>query len=529
MTRYLSLWLPDLTIESIRRGAPDPQAATAVWAAQSGGRRIVAVNAAARRLGLAPGPTLAAARAMHPSLALAEADPLAQTQCLAAILAWSRRFTPLAALDPPNGLMLDVSGVAHLFGGEAALGREIEDRLAQQGFLGRTALAGSPELAFALARFAPNALAPEDLDAKALVRLVSSLPLAALRLPPEKIAGLAQAGLRRIGDILHRPRAPLAARWGENLFRPMDAMLGRAKSAISPVFEAPAYLVERRFAEGIARREDVEATILALAHDLAQMLERHGEGLRRIEASLFRVDGVVKRIEAGASRPLRDPRIIGRLFRERIESLGEDGLDTGYGFDLVRLAALDVEPMELVQTGLPMSKAGFGEAGESDFFHKLATDESLADLIDRLGARLGWRRVLRLSPHDSFIPEFAVMATPFARLDRAPVWPRPPASPAKSLPTRPIRLLEKPERVEAIAAVPDGPPLRFRWRRLMHEVAAVEGPERIAPEWWKNEDALTRDYFRIEDTSGRRFWLYRQGLYGSEAAQPRWFLHGLFG
>ncbi|HUZ67721.1 MAG TPA: DNA polymerase Y family protein [Beijerinckiaceae bacterium] len=527
MTRYLSLWLPDLAIESLRRAAPDPKAAAALWAAQGGGRRIVAVNFAARQLGLAPGPTLAVARAMHPSLALVQADPLAQARCLDAILAWSRRFTPLAALDPPDGIMLDISGVAHLFGGEAALGCEIEHRLAQQGFLSRAARANSPELAFALARFAPGVSAPDDQDDKALMRLVSSLPLAALRLSPEKIAGLAQAGLRRIGDILHRPRAPLAARWGKDLFRPLDAMLGREKSAISPVFEAPAYLVERRFADGIARREDIEATILALAHDLGRMLERHGEGLRRVEASLFRVDGVVKHIAAGASRPLRDPKIIGRLFRERIETIGEQGLDTGYGFDLIRLAALEVEPLAPLQTLLVLRKADFGEAGASDLFQKDAAHEDLADLIDRLGARLGWRRVLRLCPQDSFIPEFAVTATPFTKLERAPIWPR--AFAHMPAPTRPIRLLEKPERVETIAAVPDGPPLRFRWRRLMHEVAAVEGPERIAPEWWKGEESLTRDYFRIEDTNGRRFWLYRQGLYGTETTQPRWFMHGLFG
>ena len=525
MTRYLSLWLPDLAIESVRREAPERQCAAALWASQSGGRRIVAVNAAARRLGLAPGPTLAVARAMHPSLVLAEADPGAQARSLDALLAWSRRFTPLVALDPPNGLTLDVSGVAHLFGGEAALVGDIETRLARQGFSSRAAIADSPELACALARFAQTRIAPENGDEKTLMRLVAPLPLAALRLSPEKLVGLAQAGLRRIGDILHRPRAPLTARWGEALFRRLDPMLGRAKSAISPVFEAPAYVAERRFAEGLARREDIEATIGSLARDLSHMLERHQEGLRRVEASLFRVDGLVKHIEAGASRPLRDPELIGRLFRERLESIGEEGLDTGYGFDLIRLAALEVEPLAPRQAAFVSNRAESG--GSLDFSRARAPAEDLADLIDRLGARLGVRRVLRLSPQNSYVPEFAVSAISCARMEQAPVWPA--ACPRTGAPTRPIRLLERPEQIETIAAVPDGPPLRFRWRRFMHEVADVEGPERIAPEWWRSEDALTRDYFRVEDTHGHRFWLYRQGLYDGETTRPRWFMHGLFG
>ena len=504
----------------------------------------MSANAAARRQGLRPGLTLAEARALYPGLVANEADPRAEASQLEAVLAWCRRYTPLVALDGVDGLMLDVSGVAHLFGGEQLLLRDLETRLKQQGLPARTALAGSPELAWALARFASrsdvaNLLIPADVDEKALTRLASNLPLAALRLAPAAVQALAQAGLRRIGDILHRPRAPIAARYGSDLFAQLDAMLGRAKSAISPVFEAPAYLVERRFAEGIARREDVEGTILILAGELAQMLDRHGEGARQLEVTLFRVDGAVKRLEAGTSRPQANPSAMARLFRERIEAAGEDGLETGYGFDLIRLAALLVEPLAPSQTGLTDHAAP-----------RVSVDE-VADLVDRLGARLGLRRVVRLEPRASHIPEFAVMAVPAAgfaatgfgttgrghgnaalRLDLQP--PPPDTSPvaglvADDLPARPVRLFAEPERIEAIASVPDGPPLRFRWRRLMHEVVAIEGPERIAPEWWRGGADLTRDYFRVEDKDGRRFWLFREGLYGTEAANPRWFIHGVFG
>ena len=239
---------------------------------------------------------------------------------------------------------------------------EIESRLAAQGLTAMAAIAATPEAAWALARFSPHKIAAAAADAKTLARLVDPLPLAALRLDRRTLAALAQSGLRRIGDISPRPRGPLTARFGRTLFGRLDALMGRTKSPISPLIEAPAYLAERRFADGIVSRGDVEATILALAQDLAQLLERHAEGARRLAVHLFRVDGVVKQIEVGTSRPLADPQAIARLFQTRIEAVsagdGIDPLDAGYGFDVVQLAALAVEPLERVQHGL----GGFTEA-----------------------------------------------------------------------------------------------------------------------------------------------------------------------
>lgn len=521
-------------------------------------QRLAAVDARAAALGLTPGMTLPDARARHPSLICVESDARAEAETLANIADWCRRFTPLAALDAPDGVMLDVSGAAHLFGGEAKLLDEVEARLEDQGFCARAALAPTPEAAWALARYGALRILPSSFDEKELARRLADLPLAALRLDAATLADLAQAGLRRIGDIMMRPRAPIAARCGGFLYARLDGLLGRAKAAISPRFEAPAYLAERRFLEGVARREDVEAAILSLAHDLSELLARHGEGARRLEVSLFRVDGAVKHFEVGASRPLREAELIARLFRERIEAAaaagGDDPLETGYGFDVIRLAALAVERKDEEQTDW---SAGEGDAGD------------LADLIDRLGARLGVRRVTRLAFNAAHAPEFAVAAAPAALCGPAsicrphsgqtPRSPRakfqketgarrrrgeappaaaffatPPAAAfaeedaAMGLPARPIRLLRPPEPIETIACAPDGPPLRFRWRRVLHEVAAFEGPERIAPEWWRSEAALTRDYFRAEDTEGQRFWLFREGLFNSETARPRWFMHGLF-
>jgi protein ImuB len=484
---------------------------------------------------------------------------------------WCRRFTPLAAPDAPDGAMLDITGAAHLFGGEAALLDEIEARLARAGWEARCALAPSPEGAWALARFSRARIVPETIDDKGLARLYGPLPVAALRLADDTVYALSQAGLKRIDDIWHRPRAPITARYGALVFARIDALLLRAKSPISPRFEAPAYAVERRFAEPLARREDIEGVLALLAADLCRLLERHGEGARQMEASLFRVDNAVHRISAAASRPLREAKAMARLFAERIAAASEarvdDPLDAGSGFDLIRLAAMNVETLDARQlrgsiegethrqplpSPLPGGVRGGGHANPAiapvaaaatseicatpsppRFARRLSpqgggsSDDDIADLVDRLGARLGLRRVMRLVPQATHVPEQAMLAVPAAqwRGNAAPAWDWV----ETQSPTRPLRLFERPEPVEALAQVPDGPPLRFRWRRVMHDVAAIEGPERIAPEWWKAEHSpLTRDYFRIEDREGRRFWMFREGLYGSESQRPRWFMHGLF-
>ncbi len=521
--------------------AKPPDAPLATIAKINGAQKLAALDARGYALGLRPGMALPDARAMHPTLLCAEADPQADAKALAHIADWCRRFTPLAALDAPDAIMLDVSGAAHLFGGETHLQADVEARLRAQGFSARAALAATPEAAFALARYGgadPRArILPATLDAAALARRLGELPLAALKLDPATLQALTEAGLRRVSDILMRPRAPIAARCGPELYARLDGLLGRAKTPISPRFEAPAFMAERRFLDGLVRREDIEASMLSLAQDLSGLLARHGEGARRLEVSLFRVDGVVKRFEVGTSRPLREPGLIAKLFRERFEaaSIANDGdpFDPGYGFDVIRLAALEVERKDPEQT----------DSSEIEKCADAAAD--LADLVDRLGARLRVRRVTRLAFNDAHAPEFAVTAAPAAHyagqtgrikddrhIKKAVLLAQAATSADEAepphLPVRPIRLLQRPEPIEAIAGVPDGPPLRFRWRRVLHEVAAFEGPERIAPEWSRGERALTRDYFRAEDREGRRFWLYREGLFMSETERPRWFMHGLF-
>ena len=379
---------------------------------------------------------------------------------------------------------------------------------AVRGSPARAAVASTPEAAWALARFGTETLAPTPLE-PGFEPLAAALPLAALRLDADTVAGLARAGLAHVGDLLDRPRAPIAARFGAQVLARLDGLMGRGSSPIGPRFEAPRCVAERRFAGGLAHAEQIEAALLPLCRHLCASLARRGQGARGIAASFFRVDGAVKHLRLGTGRPTRDPETLFALFREKLAALGEDGLDTGYGFDLIRLAVTDSERLEARQGGLDAEDATAG-------------GDDLVDLADRLGARLGLRHVLRLAARDSHLPECAVVALPAAGRD--------PASACDDAALcRPIRLFDRPEPIDTIATVPDGPPVRFRWRRVMHEVAAIEGPERIAPEWWTGDAELTRDYFRAEDRDGRRFWLYREGLIGPETDAPRWFLHGLFG
>lgn len=467
---------------------------------------------------------VADARAMRPALRLAEADLRADAELLGRIADWCRRFTPLAAADPPDGLLMDVSGAAHLFGGEAALLAEVERRLAAQGFAARAAIAPGPALARALARFSRLRHVAEGATREELEAIAAGLPVAALDLDETARHRLDRAGLRSLGDLLARPRAPLTARLGTETMARLDAIACRRREPISPRFESPDFMAERRFPDGLTRQEDIERTLAALARELCLLLERHGVGARKLEAVFYRVDGAVAHIETGTSRPLRDPETIALLLRERLAVLAEEGLDTGYGYDVLRLGAARVERCDAPQADLGVEKIDpAGRESESG-------GARLDDLVDRLGARLGPRRVLRLYPQASHIPELAVALRPACAPAPATAETVPPAYPRESgAPARPLRLFERPEPIEAAALTPDGPPLRFRWRRLLHELAAYEGPERIAPQWWSAPaDAATRDYFYVEDRQGRRFWLFREGLVGRESAPPRWFVHGLF-
>src|SRR5579863_2836963 len=555
MRRFLSLWLPHLATDRARRlGCVDERAPLVAVAKIDNAQRLVCVDAEAARLGLSQGLSLPDARARFPALIAFEAEPIEEARLLERLCDWCSRFTPLAGLDGRDGLMLDISGVAHLFDGEAALIEDCRARLAAQGFTVAIGAAGNPRAAWALARFSGVKIAPEPLDDKAFARLFFDLPLAALGLDEETVADMARAGLRRIGDIALRPRAPITARFGPVPVARLDALKGLERSSIAPRFPPPDFCAERRFASPIQTAEAIEASLRKLADDLVVLLERQAKGARRVELALYRVDGDVRRIRVGASRPLNEARAIVRLFAERLASRDEEPIDAGYGVDLMRLACLAAEPLAPSQAELERA-------------HEAERARALAELLDRLSARLGARAVTRRELIEAHLPEQAEAAAPATlgqartrgenrhceeRSDEAIQRNAEPItvsgllrhSPSQTgvsrrpmarndglngAPARPLRLFVRPEPIEALAEVPDGPPLRFRWRRVLHDIAAIEGPERIAAPWWRRAGAPTRDYFRAEDTEGRRFWLYREGLIGRETLHAKWFVHGLFG
>ena len=597
--RIVHVWLPFLATDRLARlrrngastpsdeaGRPVPRATVAKV---RGALILAAVDRVAQDNGLAAGLPLAEARAQVPDLVVDPADPGADAEGLRVIARAADRYTPLVGLDPPAGLFLDVTGCAHLFGGEAALLDDIVSRHRHWGFSARAAVAGSPALAWAVARWGSGGVVPAGSGGAAL----ASLSIEALRLPQETTAVLVRLGLKTVAQLLRQPRAPLVQRFGPLLARRIDQAEGRESEPITPLSPVAPFVAERRFAEPLMQMEAVEATLAVLADNLTQTLRSKGKGARRFGLKLFHADGVVREVVVGASEPLADAQRIANLIRPRLDALS-GRIESESGIDLLRLYAQ--EPADLV-------------AWQTDMDGMDAAIADFARLVDTLSERLGVAAVQRFVEVDTHQPGEADARRP-ARDHMGRTWSKPQGRepPAKAVPLgnrpdrlnasnmpraaetaptpadrcepflmtrhpdvpasgeaqaagsdfaadtawseterqaystgpsagiidaspprRPLRLFTPPEPVEAMASVPDGPPIRFRWRRVFYHVAAAEGPERIAPSWWQADGpTLSCDYFRVEDVDGRRFWLFRQGLYGVEAAEPRWFIHGLF-
>lgn len=520
MRRVLSLWLPywqtDLAQADLGQTGPSATAGPAEAAAKAdrplvlfaetaGVARLTAVCPAAAGLGLRPGLTLADARARMPGLAAQPADPVGAAQALDRLADWAMRFTPWVAVDGADGLWLDITGCAHLFGGEAALCRRLLRALKSldnRHIHARAAVAETPGAAWAVARHgrsdgkegfhlvAPGAIRPAT----------GSLSIRALRLDGATVAGLDRLGLRRIADIIDLPRAPLARRFGSGLVRRLDQLTGRLGESLSPRRAVPPFRVSRGFAAPVTTQ--LAAILDRLLETLCRRLSGQGQGARRLELVLFRVDGGQRRLTVGTSRPVAAPAPLSRLFAAHFEAL-----DVGEGLEAMRLSALVTEANPATQDDWERGRTA-------------ADDEAMAALIDRLGNRLGPQAVSRAVPFASHIPERAARSVA--------AWPPPPPAAWPDPAPRPIRLFDPPQPITAMAMVPDAPPHMFRWHGRVHRVVRSTGPERIAPEWWRAADAATRDYYRLEDRAGARFWVFRAGLYQQTEA-PRWYLHGLFG
>jgi protein ImuB len=504
MRRVVSVWLPRLTTDRLTKDRPDGRDSPLAAAAGGGVRRLVAVDRAAQAGGLKVGMTVAEALAVCPGVELAPADPAADRALLDRLADWCGRYTPWAAADawvegiPGGGLWLDVSGCTHLFGGEAGLLSDLCGRLERGGLAARAAVADTPGAAWAWARFG-GVRQSDCLPPGGQRNALAPLPVAALRLAPFTAATLAGLGLRRIGELTGVPRAGLAARFGREVAHRLDQALGAEAEPISPRKAPAPHRLQMAFAEPIGRTEDVEEATRRLLARLCQRLDGEGQGVRRLELAAFRVDNSVRDLTVGTGRPVRDPRHLMRLLAEPLAAL-----DAGFGIEMLRLSAAELGPLEAEQGALA---AGSGKGGTED----------VARLLDSLRNRLGRDRVVRFDVRQSHLPERAVRRLAAGEAPAPAAWPAA---------RRPLRLLAPPEPVEAVAPVPDSPPVMFRWRRRTHRVARADPAERIACEWWRAE-APERDYYLVEDEQGRRFWLFRRGLYGSEPP-PRGFLHGIF-
>jgi protein ImuB len=511
----LALWFPRLptdrlirraALESSDGGAPF-KAPLVVSAKVANALHVHALETKAARLGLYKGQPLANARAMVQPLCIVPADEKADAALLEDIADWCDRFTPLVSLDAPDGLFLDITGAAHLFGGEAAMLAMVMQKIAYQGFGVRGAIAGTSLAAHALARFAPGRIVPPGGEAAQ----IAPLPITALECDDKILRALRHAGLKTIGMVAERLHSELSERLGKAFVTRLQVMLGAAEQPLQPRRPLPDLMAEQRFAEPVVTEDAIAASLFSLAGSLSEILERQGRGVRVLQAAFFRADGKTERIAIKTGEPLRDPKVMLRLLRQKLDALA-DPLDAGFGFDLIRLEAAATEEIR---------------PGTTSFDHDENARRQIAFLIDRLSARFGEQRVQRFVPQDTHIPEAAGVAVPAQDRDFGHenwVLKRQPGDP----PRRPLRLLEKPEEIEAgLPVAPDGPPKFFRWRQCRHDVTRAEGPERIAMEWWRSH-GLTRDYFRVETREGQRFWLYRDGLYAENHLAPRWYLQGIF-
>jgi protein ImuB len=434
-----------------------------------------------------------------------EADPAADRVLLESIADWCDRYTPLVAFDGTDGLFLDITGSSHLFGGEKALFDDILARLFHMGFEVQGAISSAPGLSSAMSRYGEAGIIAPDGAEEALARL----PVRALRLAEETIELLVKSGLKQVGDLIGQPRAPLARRFGPMLMLRLDQALGYEEEAISPRRPVAALSTERRLAEPILDEDNILLLLGKLAESLKRHLETRGEGGKLFELLLFRVDGKVFSIRAGTAMPVRDPARILALFRARLSAIHDD-IEVAYGFETLRLNVLQA--------------ATFAEL-QPDFQGRNRADETLADFIDQMSARFGPELLTVPVLFQSHVPERAGQLLPVVDVTRGDGDP----GFYEHVAVRPLRLFAHPEPVETTAEIPDGPPRSFRWRRTLFRVSRAEGPERIAAEWWIDGGAApTRDYFRIEDEGGRRYWLYREGLYERGDDRPRWFIQGIF-
>jgi protein ImuB len=515
--RVLSIWLPHLVVERWARSSDfGPDEPVILTVEGTHGPIIHAVTKAAAERGARAGVRLTDARAIDPALVAVPADPAGDQALLERLARWAGRWSPLVEVDGENGLRLDVTGIAHLFGGERGLVADVQTRFAVAGLSTRVALAPTAAAAWALAHYgnAAAVICGRDTGAK-----LADLPVAALRLPPEATRTLERLGLKTVGTLAGIERRSLARRFREkdNPVDALDRALGRKPEPLTAVPSERPPRTLLKLEEPATHPEAPTQALERLIPDLVQQLQRRHLGARRITLTGFRVDGSTALASVATSIPSREPKHLLRLLADKAAALDPD-----FGFDAFALEASWAENLISAQDSL---------VGEP------SSEREVARLVDRLSVKLGPDKVRRPQPFESHLPERASGWVPaVSSLRGAKATKQSSATKLDcfaplAMTARPQRLLDRPEAIAVVYATPEGVPRRFVWRRAVHDIVRVEGPERIAPEWWRERStARLRDYYRVEDQAGRRYWIYREGLIGDgRGGLPEWYMHGLFG
>ena len=524
MRRIASIWLPHLAIERWAKHSDSPPDAPVVLTVEgTHGPIIHAVTRAAAERGARPGARLTDARALDPALLAEPADPDGDAAFVAQAARWAGRWSPLVEVDG-DGLRLDVSGVAHLFGGEDGLVRDVRRCFAGIGLTARVAIAPTAAAAWALARVTPSPRSaspsrPLPRGQRDLVARLSPLPVTALRLDPDTVRTLERLGLKTIGALLDVPRRALARRFrgGADVVEALDRMLGRKPEPLTAAPSDPPPRALLRLEEPATHPEAAGQALERLIPELVGQLQDRHLGARRLSLSGYRVDGSVGVAAVATAIASREPKHLQRLIADKAAELNPE-----FGFDAFALTAEWTESLGAAQDSLVEEPSG---------------ERELARLIDRLTVKLGPRRVRRPQAEESHLPEktsgwvSALASLRGAKATKQSSGASLDCFAPLAMTAKPPRLLDRPEAIDVIYATPEGLPRRFVWRRAVHDIARAEGPERIAPEWWRQpSSARLRDYYRIEDADGRRYWIYREGLIGDgRGGAPGWFIHGLFG
>lgn len=495
--QFVSIWFPYLATDWHVRKQPQLRDKTFVLKATVRNRVVItAANALAKAQGIYENMVLADAKALYPELHVMDDKPGLTTQLADRIAEWCIRFTPTSAPDYPNGILLDASGCAHLWGGEEKYLSDITRRLIQRGYTVRLAIADTIGCAWAMARYGSNIIVEKGKQVEALL----SLPVNALRIDEETVEVLQKLGLRKINDVISIPAKSLRRRFGNELLLRMRQAIGEEEENVIPVYSIEPYHERLPCIEPIKAREGIEIALQHLLKNLCLRLRKEGKGLRKAFFRAFRLDGGVSCIEITTNQPSQNTEHLFRIFEIKLSAI-----EPKEGIELFLLEATVVEEAQVKQESFWQTKSAM-------------LDGEILDLMDRFENRLGGETIQRFLPTEYYWPERSFKKAADLNEQPATEW--------KLDRPRPLRFLSPPELIKVSAPIPDYPPLNFRYKDQLHTVVKADGPERIEQEWWIQQGEH-RDYYAVEDEEGKRYWLFRSGHY-REDIKPKWYLHGFF-